>query len=432
MGRRVIIALAVLTIATAGFAALALINGATAEYYGGGAPASPAQPSAPVALDMEEAGSAFAAASNAMGMNLLREMRKGDKGNLVFSPLSVELALGMTLNGADGVTAAQMHDAMALGAMPLGDANMSARWLINSLAGADESVEMSLADSLWLERGLALNPDFAATCRDFYSAEVTETNLTSRYALKQMDDWVKAKTNGRIKSIIDPPVDDATALILLNAVYFKAAWDKPFDKEDTRDDDFTLASGETMQVKMMRQHAGWEYQENEAFQAARLKYGDEDRFGMCVFLPREGVGLDAMLDALAKRDWQEWIEEFYWMEGTVGLPRFKVEFGAKLNDPLKALGMRDAFMPDKARFTKMVNALEPLCIGLVMHKAFIEVNEAGTEAAAATAVHGWATAAPGEEPKTFSLIARRPFMYAITEADTGAVIFLGVVERPEE
>ncbi len=406
-------------------AALALMNGAAA---------SPATPSAPVAMDTEDAQRAFAAASNTLGMNLLREMRKGagGKGNIVFSPLSVQLALGMTLNGADGETAKQMHDAMALGAMPLGDANMSARSLINSLAQADESVELSLADSIWLERGLALNPDFAAACRDYYDAEVTETNLTSRFALKQMDDWVKAKTNGRIKSIIDPPVDDATALILLNAVYFKAAWDKPFDKEDTRDDDFTLSGGETIPVKMMRQDAGWEYQDNETFQAVRMGYGDEGRLGMCVFLPREGVGIGGLLEALATREWAEWIDEFYWMEGVVGMPRFKIEFGMKLNDALIALGMRDAFLPDKARFTNMLTAPSPLCIGLVMHKAFIEVNEAGTEAAAVTAVHGWATAAPGEEPKTFSMIARRPFLYAITDADTGAILFLGVVEKPEE
>jgi serine protease inhibitor len=431
MGRRIIIALAVLTIATAAFAALALINGATAE-YGGGEQASPAMPSVPVAVDMEEAGRTFAAASNTLGMNLLREMRKGDAGNIVFSPLSVQLALGMTLNGAEGATAAQMRDAMALGAMPLGDANMSARWLINSLAQADESVELSLADSIWLERGLALNPDFAAACRDNYGAEVTETNLTSRFALKQMDDWVKAKTNGRIKSIIDPPVDDATALILLNAVYFKAAWERPFDKEDTRDDDFTLANGDVMQVKMMRQSSGWDYQENDSFQAVRMAYGDEERYGMCVFLPREGMGIDGLMDVLAKRDWGAWMDEFYGMEGLVGLPRFKAEFGVKLNDPLKALGMRDAFLPDKAQFTKMITAPSPLCIGLVMHKAFIEVNEAGTEAAAVTAVHGWATAAPGEEPKTFSMIARRPFLYAITDSETGAILFLGVVEKPEE
>ena len=426
MAARVVVSSLVLLLA---MAALALINSTAPEP---GSAASAATPAAPVALDVEEAGRTFAAASNALGMNLLREMRKGAKGNIVFSPLSVQLALGMTLNGADGETARQMQGAMALGAMPLGGANVSARSLIDSLAQADESVELSLADSIWLERGLALNPDFAAACRDYYSAEVTESNLTSRFALKQMDDWVKAKTNGRIKSIIDPPVDDATLLILLNAVYFKAAWDKPFDKEDTRDDEFSLANGDVIHVKMMREHAGWEYQDNETFQAVRMAYGDEKRLGMCVFLPREGVSIDGLMDEIAKREWGEWIDEFYWMEGVVGLPRFKTEFGVKLNDPLKSLGMRDAFLPDKARFTKMLTAPGPLCIGLVMHKAFIEVNEAGTEAAAVTAVHGWATAAPGEEPKTFSLIARRPFLYAITDAETGAILFLGVVEKPEE
>jgi serine protease inhibitor len=385
----------------------------------------------PAAMQADEGGQEFAASSNALGFKLLTALHREEKTNVIFSPLSVQLALAMTLNGAAGGTAQQMRAAMSLGARPLSEVNMSARWLLTALAEADPQVEMSLADSLWLQRGMSLDEDFAKQCRDNYGAEVTETNLTSRFALKQMDDWVKAQTNGRIKSIIDPPVDDATVLILLNAIYFKSAWEKPFDKEDTRDDEFTLSTGETIPVKMMRQSSGWQYNETGDFKAVRMGYGDSGRLGMYVFLPSEKLGISGLLARLTPEKWDEWTGGFYGMEGLVGLPRFKAEYGVKLNDPLKALGMRDAFDPSRAQFPNMVNAGNPVFIGLVKHKAFMDVNEAGTEAAAATAVHGWTTAAPGEEPKTFTMIVRRPFLLAITDEDTGAILFLGAVERPE-
>ncbi len=422
MGTRIIWALIVFGLAAALTLPQALRNAARDNA------ASAAEP--PAAMQADEGGQEFAASSNALGFKLLTALHREEKANVIFSPLSVELALAMTLNGASGATSAQMRTAMELGVRPLSEVNMSARWLLTALDEADPRVEMSLADSLWLQRGVSLNEDFAKQCRDNYGAEVTETNLTSRFALKQMDDWVKAQTNGRIKSIIDPPVDDATVLILLNAIYFKAPWERPFDKESTRDDEFTLRGGKTMPVKMMRRDAGWEYNETKDFQAVRMPYAD-GRLAMFVFLPSEKLGLDGLLAKLTPREWQDWLEGFNWMEGLVGLPRFKAEYGVKLNDPLKALGMRDAFDPARAQFPNMVNAGTPVFIGLVKHKAFMDVNEAGTEAAAATAVHGWTTAAPGEQPKTFTMIVRRPFLLAITDEDTGAILFLGAVEKPE-
>jgi serine protease inhibitor len=422
MGKRIIWAIAFFALAVAVALPYALRDSARENA------AAAAEP--PAAMQADEGGREFAEASNAFGFKLLTALRREERGNLVFSPLSVQLALAMTLNGAADGTGQQMRAAMSLGTRPLGEVNMSARWLISELAEADPQVELSLADSIWLQRGLKIDAGFAKQCRDNYGAEVTETNLESRFALKQMDDWVKAATNGRIKSIIDPPVDPSTVLILLNAVYFKAAWEKPFDKEDTRDDEFTLSTGDIIPVKMMRESSGWQHNETGDFEAVRLTYGD-GRLGMYVFLPSEKLGLDGLLARLTPENWAQWTGDFYWMEGLLGLPRFKTEFGVKLNDPLIALGMRDAFDPNRAQFPNMVKAGNPVFIGLVKHKAFMDVNEAGTEAAAATAVHGWTTAAPGEEPKTFTMIVRRPFLLAITDEDTGAILFLGAIEKPE-
>lgn len=366
-------------------------------------------------------------ANNRFGLRLFRELaekelaeEKRSQANVFISPTSVALALEMTYNGAKGDTKTAMAKALELGDRSLEEVNRANIALLSALAKPGEKLELNIANSLWFRSGDAPNPDFVERVRTAYRAEVGDLDG----APDNVNAWVARQTKDKIKTILNSSDLVQAVAVLANAVYFKGAWQQPFDPKQTRETVFTLRDGQKRTCRMMQQAGRFDYLRGQGFQAARLPYGD-GRFRMALFLPDEGRSIEALLRELTVENWQAWAERFHQSQGVIGLPRFTSEYEVGLIDALSALGMGLAFDPARADFGGMF-AGGGVYISKVKHKTFVEVNEEGTEAAAATAVV--ATRAAAIQP--FRLVLDRPFLCAIEDRQTGALLFLGAILEP--
>lgn len=365
------------------------------------------------------------------GFDLLSELRKQEKrkgrdgngGNVFISPASIALALAMTYNGASGETAKAMAKTLRLQGMSLSDANKANLALHGLLENPDRKVELNVANSLWQSKDVTFNPTFIARDKTFYRADLGRLDFSDPRSTDSINNWVSDKTRGKIPTIVGR-LSAQTLFVLVNAIYFKGKWEKPFDKKKTRDGQFTLADGTRKTLPMMRQSGEYRYLDGNGFQAVALPYGS-GRMSMYVFLPCEKSSLKELAGSLTSENWKGWMDKFTETPGTVALPRFTLRYEAELNDVLKARGMTPAFSAN-ADFSNMVDGTA--WIDQVLHKTFLDVNEEGTEAAAATAVVGVGAAPPAREP--FEMIVNRPFFCAIRDDRTGAVLFMGSVTNP--
>ncbi|MBL8191000.1 MAG: serpin family protein [Acidobacteria bacterium] len=367
------------------------------------------------------------AANNEFGFDLFNQLRTQDKDKNVFvSPLSVATALAMTYNGAAGETHLAMKRALKYGTMNHADINQSSQALMAKLKSADPKVELLIANSLWARQGVAFNPAFLDRNRQFFGAEVAALDFASPQAVKTINDWVNQNTKGKIPVILEQIGGDQV-MFLINAVYFKGQWQKKFDAAKTQPQPFHLADGKTKPTPMMAQSGNYPYFKGDNFQAVSLPYG-QGGASLYLFLPAEGVSLNNFLGGVTFQNWQQWMGSFRNAPGDVKLPRFKMEYSRDLNNPLKTLGMEVAFAQGKADFSGM-REQNDLFISQVKHKAILEVNEEGSEAAAATSV-GMSTTSMRREPERFNFVADRPFLLAIRDQQTGAILFLGAVFEP--
>ncbi len=365
-------------------------------------------------------------ANTKFGFKLFQEILKQDsKKNVFISPSSVAIALSMTYNGASGETQQAMARALELQGISLQDINQANETLKTTLEKADPDIQLSIANSLWAKQGVAFKPEFLQSNRQFYGAKVTELNFASPDATKIINNWVKENTRGKIDQIVNQIQPD-DVLFLINAIYFKGKWTKPFEKSQTTERPFYLSDGSQKQHPMMSQSGQYRYYENETFQAVSLPYGKE-RLSLYVFLPKKDTNLGAFEQQLSLENWQQWINQFQRRSGSIQLPRFKFDYDVQLNNALKALGMESAFS-NGANFSNMTSA--SVAINEVKHKTFVEVNEEGTEAAAATSVGVMLTSARmPEEP--FQMVVDRPFFCAIRDNKTGTVLFMGSIQEPK-
>jgi len=247
-------------------------------------------------------------------------------------------------------------------------------------------------------------------------------------AARTINRWVDRETNGKIEEIVEAPINPMTVMFLINAVYFQGDWQTPFDAKQTETRPFFLANGQQQQVPLMSLRHTLPYAEDDAWQMVSLPYGENGRLSMVVLLPKEGYSVATLMSSLDAETWQEMVEGLEETKGFVALPRFTVEYEATLNEPLKTLGMEVAFDPDHADFGKLRPIPPNVYISEVKHKTFIEVNEEGTEAAAATSVELTLKSALVE---TFNMVADHPFIYGIQDSETGTLLFLGVMNAPE-
>lgn len=369
-------------------------------------------------------------ANNAFAFDLLgKTCAAGEGKNIFFSPLSVSIALAMTYNGAAGKTAGAMSKVLRYSGIEIADLNQALKELDDAMAKENEGLRLTIANSLWGNLGVGFSDDFFKVNRRYYNAEISVLDFASPEALGTINGWVDKNTDGLIDKIIDAIPPEAV-LYLINAIYFKGTWQTEFDPKRTNDFEFNTAEGGTESVQMMRQSASYQYAEEMGAQAVRLPY-DGNRFAMYVFLPAPESSIDTFLDGFDEILWKAWTEKLTKAKGDVYLPRFKIEYECTLNGALKDMGMEIAFDPSKADFSKIASSSHGggmLSISDVKHKAVVEVNEEGTEAAAVTSVEIKATSASPEERFTF--IANRPFLLAICDDATGSIIFMGVIHLP--
>ena len=378
----------------------------------------------PPETEVVSRGSSFA-------FSLFREIARQSSpdSNLFISPLSVGMALGMTYNGAAGTTQAAMQTALGLGGMSLGDVNGAYRGVIGLLRGLDPSVDFTLANSIWYRQGFTFDPAFLDTCRAYFDAAVRGLDFSSPAAAPTINGWVSDRTHGRIPTIVPDPVPDFIVMYLINAVYFKGAWVTQFSKNLTAPAAFTLASGATVPVPMMHYgNPAWvRVATDSAVQVLDLRYGG-GAYSMTIVMPRDAAGMTSLLDRLTVAQWDAWIAALDSTKALVVMPKYTVGYELRMNDVLAALGMGVAFVPcpgspDCADFTRM-RPERDLFISEVMHKAWVDVNEEGTEAAAATSVGIGTTAEPSP------ILVDRPFLFAIRERFSGTILFLGRIMNP--
>lgn len=359
---------------------------------------------------------------NRFGFNLFRALSADEGSNNVFiSPLSVSVALGMTLNGADGETYEAMRKTLELNGLSETEINESYRSLIELLRGLDPKVVFEIANSIWYKQGFQVEQDFLDVNKDYFDSEVQELDFDDPEAIDVINGWVDEKTHGKIEEILEE-IDPNHVMFLINAIYFNGTWTYEFDKEDTQDRPFTNAEGERTDVPMMAQQAELAYFETDRFQAVDLPYGDS-LYSMSVILPREGEDLEALVDGLDQETWDDWTRRFETTDVSLRLPRFKLEYEKKLNDILGAMGMDIAFDGARADFTR-IRRSGGLWIDYVKHKSFVEVDEEGTEAAAVTVV---AIIERTAGSSTVTMHVDRPFLFFIREQHSGTILFAGKV-----
>lgn len=367
--------------------------------------------------------------SSEFAIDLYKELVSSARGeNLFLSPSSIHLALAMTWNGSARNTRISMTQALRLPDLQDKDINAADSVIIASTVKGTEKVELDIANSLWARKGIKFKKSFIERNKRFYGAEIRELDFVLPDCASIINNWVSQKTRGKIAKIVDR-VDSDSILFLINAIYFKGAWMEAFDVSATEETTFHSPSGDK-KVRMMNRSGKFSYFRGEGFQAARLPYGN-GKIAMYIFLPDEGSNLDEFHNRLSAQKWNEWMASFSEKQGHLGLPRFKMEYRVELKKHLSNLGMAVAFDPSKADFSEMLDAPRGTNAYIydVIHKSFCEVNEEGTEAAAATSVEMRLTSAM-EPMDRFEMICDRPFFFAIADDETGLVLFMGSLVDP--
>ncbi|MEO7097073.1 MAG: serpin family protein [Polyangiales bacterium] len=377
----------------------------------------------------------FVSSNDAFATDLYRELAKKD-GNLFFSPASISTALAMTYAGAKGTTATQMAKALHFD-LPAASLHPAFGALLARLDSSGPKLpELKVANRLWGNKGgdkaTKFEGPFLKTTNDDYGAklEMLDFVKATEPSRKTINDWVTAQTKGKINDLLPAgTITMSTRLVLTNAIYFKGKWVDEFEKTATKDAPFTLAAGTTKKVPLMHQTLHARYAENADAQLVELPYVSADpdhAVTMIVLLPRPAVGLAKLEAKLDAKQLSTWVGALGGREVDLTIPRFKTTSSFELSKTLSTLGMPIAF-DDKADFTGITKE-EPVWISAVVHKAFVDVNEEGTEAAAATGVVVSTGEAVSVPPAVFR--ADRPFVFLLRDVSTGSILFMGRVADP--
>jgi len=362
---------------------------------------------------------------NDFSFEFYNEIIKDEDSNVFYSPYSIFTALSMAYEGANGTTAAEMKDVLNILQNDSVTESSFGR-LYNLLNQKNDGYTVNTANAFWANKDYKFLDEYTNILKRYYVAEAYELDFAKNVeAAETINNWIEEQTKDKIKDMIKPDMlSDLTKLVLTNAIYFKGLWEKQFDPEETYETDFHISDNATVKVDMM-QYTGeddtFNYTETDDLQILELDYQGKD-VSMLLILPKEN-NISIAEEQLTKDNIEEWKNNLSEMDLQVQIPKFKLETEYSLNDILKNMGIVDAF--GDADFSKM-DGTKSLFISKVLHKAFVEVNEEGTEAAAATAIVVELTAVP------YSFVADHPFIFLIQQKDTGAILFMGRVDDPSQ
>ncbi len=362
--------------------------------------------------------------NNDFGLELLNTVIENEESpNVMISPASVSIALGMVYNGAETTTRDAFEQVLNYEGLTREEVNEITKELISVLVTNVRGNLLEIANSLWYDEGFPVEQDFIDLNSNYYDAEVREIDFRTAQAVKTINNWVSDKTHGKIDKIIDS-IDPLDMMILINAIYFNCVWEVEFDPKDTDEAPFYTEGGQIYgQVDMMQLESNFHAAFTEEFSAVELQYKNK-KFSMFLFLPSESSSVNELIAQLDGDTWNSWLEEFSEMEEfTITMPKFKFEYEKSLGDALKTMGLQVAFT-DEADFSG-ISSID-LLISDVIHKTYIDVNEEGTEAAAVTGIVMGITSVG---PQSF-LRLDRPFLFAITENSSKSILFIGKVSEP--
>ena len=363
--------------------------------------------------------------NNEFGLELLKQVFADEKEpNVMISPASVSIALGMAYNGAESTTRDAFEEVLNYQGLTREEVNEITKELIHVLVTNVNGNLLEIANSMWYNDGFPVEPEFITLNSHYFDAEVNELDFGQASAVETINDWVKDKTNGKIDEIINA-IDPAVMMILINAIYFNCVWEVEFDPDDTHQADFYNEDGSLYnKVDMMQMESTIKVAAGEHYSAVELPYKN-GKFSMFLFLPSENYTVDQLVQGLDGDTWKNWLQGFNERQNfTIYLPRFEFEFERSLADDLKAMGLDIAFT-DQADFSGISTI--PLLISDVIHKTYIKVNEEGTEAAAVTAIIMEVTSV---DPDRNEIRFDRPFLFAITEKSSKSILFMGKVAEP--
>ncbi len=358
-------------------------------------------------------------ANNSFAFDVFKTINSEDvEKNVFISPLSISAALTMTYNGAETTTKKSMEETLEFTGLNRDEVNSGFKYVNEYLNKIDKKIELSIANSIWIREGEIINQDFVDINQDAFDAWIREVDFSKDGAVDEINQWIDASTNGLIKKMLKSPISNDVMMYLINAIYFKGQWTKQFDKNKTIISEFNNGLGEQKPIKMMRMQETIDYMKGEDFKAVKMYYGNKKTAMYCL-LPDEDLDINSFIETLDTNRWAQIQEGLTEVEDLVlQIPQFKMEYGIKnLNETLKSLGMSEAFEPN-ADFSGI---REGLFISRVLHKAVIEVNEEGSEAAGVTVVEVKESAM--EEPISF--IADRPFVFIIADEEMGSILFMG-------
>jgi serpin B len=381
-------------------------------------------PTDPVPINLTADQVSLIQSENSFAFDIFKKVieNSGESENIIISPLSISYALSMTLNGANGSTRDSMLEALKVTGITPEIINNSYKNLSEALLSVDKRILISIANSVWTENDFVVKKPFTDILIGSYNAESKSFDITDPQAPAQINSWIESKTNGLIKNMIER-LNDNTVMLLINAIYFKGKWKSQFDKDNTVERSFYKPGGVTSEVPMMKQTSDFKIFTGEGFVLAEFPYG-QGNFVMDVFLPDDNNGVNSMVLLIDDNSYKRWLNQLGERKTDLTFPRFKYGYKKQFKDILTDMGMGIAFT-DNADFSNISDI--PLLINDVTHQAFIETNEEGTEAAAATIVDIGLTSMP---LPNFILNIDHSFLYIIRETTTNSILFMGRVVDP--
>lgn len=370
-------------------------------------------------LDLSKVQTSLLEGNSLFAIDIFKKLNEEDANiNIFISPISISTALTMTYNGAGSTTKEAMAKALKYDGIELETLNTGYKNILAYLNNIDRKVQLDISNSIWIRKGEKIKEDFISANKENFYAQVSEIDFQDSKAADTINNWINKATKGKIDKMVDSPISPDVVMYLINAIYFKGQWTKQFDKKLTFDGTFTTLEGKQKEVKMMSRKDEVEYGQVDNAKIVRLPYGNE-KISMYCILPEEGININNYIQQFNIEQWNDLKSSLAKTKGVIlQIPRFKMEYGIKnLNDSLITLGMGEAFSMS-ADFSGI---REGIYISRVLHKAVIEVNEEGSEAAAVTVVE--TTEGAAVEPVSF--IADRPFIFIIADDETGTILFMG-------
>ena len=384
------------------------------------------QPAQPIKLTAKQ--SERTEADNSFAFKMFREVSKQEGNNAFFSPLSLNMALGMLYNGASGDTRNEIVKTLGIADFSETEINEYYQKVSQALLGVDLTTDISIANSIWYRNNFSVKNHFIEIGKEYFDAEVRGLNFNSSKAANIINNWCAEKTNNKIQNLIGSTIPNDMMIYLVNALYFKSQWqmDIKFDKKKTKLDNFTKTDNQKRKVNMMEQTSFMDYYADEHLQCVEMDYGNR-AFSMVAVLPSKNMNINQLIDYLDSEKLQNAVKNMRWQKVWLKLPRFKIECGFSLGQPVRDLGMKQMFNGGFANISD-----DDLWVSDIIQKTFVEVNEEGTEAAAATTIMmvGYAGRPKKVEPVRF--FADRPFLFLIREKSTGVILFIGRMDEPRE